>query len=144
MTEMRASDTDRERVVDELRRHNLAGRLDLDEYAERVGAALAAETLEDLDRLRRDLPLLRIADPAEHRRAALVGRAAGVGLLGAATSLPGESAGAGWRARLVVLLTVVVIVAGVVAVLAAQALWAVILVAGWVIGVVQGRLGRRG
>jgi hypothetical protein len=38
----------------------------------------------------------------------------------------------------------VVIVAGVVAVLAAQALWAVILVAGWVIGVVQGRLGRRG
>lgn len=53
---LRASDADRERVATALRNHTGAGRLTLDELDQRVAAAYAARTLEDLDPLLADLP----------------------------------------------------------------------------------------
>lgn len=48
--DLRVSDADRERVVRALERHTVAGRLTLDEFAERVGRVLAAVTHDDLIR----------------------------------------------------------------------------------------------
>jgi hypothetical protein len=55
----RASDADRERAADALRRHHADGRLSTDELEERTGRAYAATTLGDLDQLFADLPRLR-------------------------------------------------------------------------------------
>lgn len=60
---LRASDHEREAVVEALREHAGAGRLDVDELAERLDTAWAARTRADLDRLTRDLP-----GAARHRR----------------------------------------------------------------------------
>lgn len=65
-SELRASDAERERVVNFLREHALAGRLSNDELEERIGAAYAAVTRGDLERLIGDLPR-RDATPARHR-----------------------------------------------------------------------------
>lgn len=54
--ETRASDDDRQRVIDALQRHTAAGRLTLDEFTDRVGDAYSARTLSDLAALTRDLP----------------------------------------------------------------------------------------
>jgi Domain of unknown function (DUF1707) len=54
---VRASDEDRERLVDELNEHAVAGRLDTDELEERLQSAYAARTTAELDALRRDLPV---------------------------------------------------------------------------------------
>jgi hypothetical protein len=54
--EMRASDEDRQRVVAALERHTGAGRLTLDEFAERVGAVSEARTLAELAAVVKDLP----------------------------------------------------------------------------------------
>jgi hypothetical protein len=54
--DIRASDEDRQRVVDLLQRHTAAGRLTLDEFTERVGDVYSARTLGDLATLTRDLP----------------------------------------------------------------------------------------
>ena len=56
--DLRASDDDRERVVDVLRDHTAAGRLTVDELDERIDRAYAARTLGDLVPLTRDLPEL--------------------------------------------------------------------------------------
>ena len=56
---VRASDADRNRLCAVLREHCLAGRLTLDEFAERTERALAARTNEDLDAVTRDLPAER-------------------------------------------------------------------------------------
>ena len=53
---IRASDDDRERVVDELRRHAAEGRLEVAELEERIERALAARTQGELAVLTRDLP----------------------------------------------------------------------------------------
>ncbi len=53
---MRASDSDRERVVEVLQRHTAAGRLSLDEFTARVDVACAARTLAELAVVTRDLP----------------------------------------------------------------------------------------
>jgi hypothetical protein len=53
---MRASDDDRRRVVAALERHTAAGRLSLDEYAERVSRAYGAATHHDLEAITADLP----------------------------------------------------------------------------------------
>lgn len=53
---LRASDADRERVVQALRRHCAEGRLTADELDERLDRAFAARTLGELDRLVIDLP----------------------------------------------------------------------------------------
>jgi hypothetical protein len=57
--DLRASDAEREAVVARLREHGAAGRLDVDELEERVGAAYAARTHGELARLLDDLPALR-------------------------------------------------------------------------------------
>jgi hypothetical protein len=54
---LRASDEDRDRLVDELNEHAVAGRLDTDEFEDRLKSAYAARTTAELDALRRDLPV---------------------------------------------------------------------------------------
>ncbi|MGH3921201.1 MAG: DUF1707 SHOCT-like domain-containing protein [Pseudonocardiaceae bacterium] len=62
---MRAADTDRERVAEELRSAHTEGRLDLAEYDERVQQAWAARTYGELEALTADLPQAqRPATPA--------------------------------------------------------------------------------
>jgi hypothetical protein len=58
--ELRVGDEVRNRVVDDLRVHFAAGRLNLTEFEERTSAALAAVTVADLQPLLRDLPDARI------------------------------------------------------------------------------------
>ena len=53
---MRAADSDRERVAEQLRVAHADGRLDLTEYDERVQQAWAARTYGELDVLTADLP----------------------------------------------------------------------------------------
>ena len=65
---LRASDTDRESVVSELREHGAAGRLDVDELEQRVGAAYAARTHGELEALLSDLPGKPRPRPAAPRR----------------------------------------------------------------------------
>jgi hypothetical protein len=69
---MRASDQDREQVVEILRGQYTEGRLTLEEFDERISAAYAGKTWGDLLNLTRDLPvqprfnslaLLQDADP---------------------------------------------------------------------------------
>ncbi|RKR90156.1 uncharacterized protein DUF1707 [Micromonospora pisi] len=60
---MRASDDDRQRVLDDLQRHTAAGRLDLDEFSERAAAVYAARTLADLAAVTRDLPATPTPSP---------------------------------------------------------------------------------
>src|SRR6478735_12275601 len=62
-SDVRASDAERERVVEALRGHAEAGRLTADELDQRVGAALAAKTRGDLATLLGDLPSERRAYP---------------------------------------------------------------------------------
>ena len=50
------ADADRERAIEELRHHLLAGRLTTDEFEERLAAAQHARTRADLALLRSDLP----------------------------------------------------------------------------------------
>lgn len=72
-SELRASDADRERAVTALRSHASAGRLEPEELEERVGEALRARTMGELERLTADLP----AGPGRARsQAAAVGRRA--------------------------------------------------------------------
>ena len=54
---IRASDSDRERVVEVLRQAYTEGRLDLEEFDERTTAAYAARTWDGLRELTRDLPV---------------------------------------------------------------------------------------
>ncbi|MGH8794681.1 MAG: DUF1707 SHOCT-like domain-containing protein [Stackebrandtia sp.] len=57
---MRVSDADRERMIDRLQAGAGAGRLTLDEFADRVDAVYAAKTFGDLEPITADLP----AEPA--------------------------------------------------------------------------------
>lgn len=61
---IRASDADRERVVEILRQNNVEGRLTSDEFEERMSAAYAAKTMGALAELTTDLPV----DLAAHSR----------------------------------------------------------------------------
>ena len=54
---MRASDDDRGMLIEELRDHSVAGRLDTEELERRVRAAYEASTTGELDALRSDLPV---------------------------------------------------------------------------------------
>ncbi|HEY8788383.1 MAG TPA: DUF1707 domain-containing protein [Actinopolymorphaceae bacterium] len=53
---LRASDSDREAVAQQLRDHYAAGRITLDEFDERTTITYAAKTFGDLDGLLADLP----------------------------------------------------------------------------------------
>ncbi|MES4893020.1 DUF1707 domain-containing protein [Streptomyces sp. NPDC096012] len=63
VSELRASDADRDRIADLLREALAEGRLTADEHAERVDGVLRAKTVGELEVFIRDLP-------AAHRRAA--------------------------------------------------------------------------
>ena len=75
---LRAGDADRERVVGQLRRHHLDGRLDGDELEERLERAYAARTLGDLAGLVGDLPVVsgpsEPLSPAPPQKAGWIGR----------------------------------------------------------------------
>jgi hypothetical protein len=138
---MRVSDSERQRAIDELRRHCAAGRLDVDEYATRIEQALAATTLEDLDRVLGDLPMVRIADPTA------AGEPAGQARNGRTDG--GQRAGGhGWGGRLaasaVVVISVLVVLGAVALAAVVGWSWAALLVAGWLLGLIQARLSGRG
>src|SRR3954451_24554648 len=59
---LRASDAERERVAEALRRHHLDGRLDTEELQERLERCYAARTDAQLQAVLRDLPAERPAD----------------------------------------------------------------------------------
>ena len=65
---MRASEGEREATVRELRAHAAVGRIDLDELEQRVGAAFAARTWDELANLSSDLPELPDNDFGGHLR----------------------------------------------------------------------------
>lgn len=52
----RIADADRERTIEDLREHMLAGRLNTEEFEDRLGSAHNAKTRADLDAARTDLP----------------------------------------------------------------------------------------
>lgn len=60
---LRVSDADREVVVDALREHFFAGRLDVDEFTERVEQAYAARTAGELEAVERELPFAAAIAP---------------------------------------------------------------------------------
>jgi hypothetical protein len=70
---LRASDADREQAVLALREHLLAGRLTLDEFSERVDAALRARFGGELARVREDLPEVLPAAAGSRRKPARSG-----------------------------------------------------------------------
>jgi hypothetical protein len=68
---IRASDDDRDRTASLLREHHAAGRLDAEEFNERLDRTFAAKTLGELDELLSDLPaidLYRLPDAGLPRR----------------------------------------------------------------------------
>jgi len=62
---MRASDDDRQRVLTALEHHTGAGRLTLDEFAERVEVVAAARTLGELAAVVSDLPADTVTEKPE-------------------------------------------------------------------------------
>ncbi|MFZ0090302.1 MAG: DUF1707 domain-containing protein [Solirubrobacteraceae bacterium] len=60
---LRASDADRDATADRLRQHHTDGRIDQDEFQERLDRCFAAKTVGELAELTRDLP----DDTARHR-----------------------------------------------------------------------------
>jgi len=158
---MRVSDEQRQRVIDELRRHCAAGRLDLDEYGDRLEQALGASSLEDLDRALGDLPMMRIADPVGstsvpgHRSMRGGSRSGGTRRRWAVPTGDGTATGDDtangigggsprWAATAVVLTTVMVVLATTVLVVTAHWTWSVVLVGGWVLGRIQAWVAHRG
>jgi Domain of unknown function (DUF1707) len=68
-SKLRVADADRERLIEELHEHTVAGRLTAEELEDRIGGAYRASTRADLDALRDDLPLSESSVQLElHRR----------------------------------------------------------------------------
>lgn len=65
---VRASDAERERAAESLRRHHADGRLTTEELDERTERVYAAKTLGDLNQLFGDLPRLRAPEERRPRR----------------------------------------------------------------------------
>jgi len=53
---IRASDQDRDRIANVLREHHAVGRLDADEFSERLDKVFSAKTMGELEALTADLP----------------------------------------------------------------------------------------
>ncbi|GAA2621528.1 DUF1707 SHOCT-like domain-containing protein [Streptomyces vastus] len=64
LPELRASDTDRERVAEVLRDALAEGRLDMEEFEERLDATYKARTYGDLAPITRDLPAAGVTPPS--------------------------------------------------------------------------------
>jgi hypothetical protein len=60
---LRVSDVERERAVAQLRQHMADGRLDVDEFRERIDEAYAARTTADLQHVLRELPHVQVREP---------------------------------------------------------------------------------
>ncbi|MCX4693141.1 DUF1707 domain-containing protein [Streptomyces sp. NBC_01408] len=75
LPELRASDADRDRVVERLRDAVAEGRLDMEEFEERLDAAYKSRTYAELEPLTRDLPAVpgAAAGPAGLPAAAAAG-----------------------------------------------------------------------
>ena len=139
---MRASDSDRQRTIDELRRHCAAGRIDIDEYTVRIEQALTATTLEELDGIRADLPMLRIPDPGG--RGEWAGESPASSLPAVLSRRGDHEAGSPARrlaALTVAAVTVAMVVAAIILVFLSEWGWAAALAVGWAIGLAQGRMG---
>jgi Domain of unknown function (DUF1707)/Cell wall-active antibiotics response 4TMS YvqF len=67
---VRVSDADRDEAVAVLREHLLAGRLTLEEFSERVEAALQARFSTELARIQEDLPKISLAMGGSRRKPA--------------------------------------------------------------------------
>ncbi|MFY1673244.1 DUF1707 SHOCT-like domain-containing protein [Plantactinospora sp. WMMB334] len=98
--QLRASDSDRQRVVADLQRHTEQGRLSLDEFSERVGAVYSARTLGELAVVTRDLPAVSAPRP---------GGSADGGVGGAGGTGGGDSGSTGGRRELLVVFAVAVV-----------------------------------
>jgi class 3 adenylate cyclase len=66
--EVRASDRDREATIELLRQHTADGSLTLDEFADRVGIAMAARTRRQLEAVVSDLPVASVTTVPATRR----------------------------------------------------------------------------
>ena len=97
---VRASDADRERIVEQLRQHTAEGRLTMDEFEQRMSAAYAAKTYGDLTQLTRDLPVDLGARPrgaagaSPWQRTSTPTATAGAGGAGTTGLAPGDVVGA--------------------------------------------------
>jgi hypothetical protein len=97
--DIRASDADRERMVEQLREHHAAGRLTLDEFEERMRKAYDSRTYGDLMTLTRDLPVdLAQLDMQQAQRAAQQHHR-GLDISGINVTIPQIRVGAGRVAR---------------------------------------------
>jgi hypothetical protein len=77
---LRVGDREREAVAELLRQHHVEGRLDADEFQERLERCLAAKTYGDLDRLIADFPRPE-AEPVGRGRAWPMSRVAPLPLI---------------------------------------------------------------
>ena len=94
---VRASDADRERVVDQLRRHHEAGRLDGDEFTERMEHALSARWIDELPPLLSDLPDPDQPDAAEAPAGPAGSRGPGLGTRTCRCSVRLSGCWSSWR-----------------------------------------------
>lgn len=95
LPELRASDADRDRVVERLRDAVAEGRLDMEEFEERLEAVYKSRTYAELEPLTRDLP----AVPAAAAAAAATGSAWPARIGGTATSATGVAVMSGFQRR---------------------------------------------
>jgi DUF1707 SHOCT-like domain len=89
---IRASDQDRDRTANLLREHHAVGRLDADEFHDRLDRVFAAKTLGDLEELTADLPAV---DPYPLPTSSLPDHYRGGGGLPASSVLGAMSRGQG-------------------------------------------------
>lgn len=140
---IRASDSDRDRVAALLQEHRAVGRLDADEFHERLDKAMAARTLGELDELLADLPavdLYKLPD-ASLRRA---GPGSGQSFLPADTSGPGPALDHMPTTRMAGLAIVAIAAAAFVVVGVATGVWFVPFWLVILIPVIIRRMSRRG
>jgi uncharacterized protein DUF1707 len=84
---IRASDSDREQVAEQLRVATAEGRLTTDELEDRLGALYAARTYGEIDALVEDLPAIPSSDPVHSRVPGWAAGAVAVTLLLAVLSM---------------------------------------------------------
>jgi hypothetical protein len=133
---MRVSDVERQRTIDELRRHCAAGRIDMDEYGARIEKAMVSSTLQELDELTADLPMIRIADPVGLRRSSVVD-------LTPAPAADEHNDSVVRRklvANVVISSTILVALAATGLGLAVSWSWSMVMLTVWLIGLGQGRI----
>ena len=91
---LRASDGDREAMSERLRRHHADGRIDSEEFQERIDRCFSAKTVGELDHLVADLPREERISRSGHR---FYGRLWAIPLVPIVIALVAISAAAGWH-----------------------------------------------